>query len=271
MRNIALQIAYQGTGFYGYQIQPAQITVQSCLIAALQKLLQQEPELICAGRTDTGVHAYAQLVNFLTEHALPLERFAPALNSLLPPAVQVIQAFELPLDFNARFAALGRHYRYVLSARGQRNPMLADQLWQCRYELDLNQLKQSWLSLQGKHNFKAFCASGSYRTQFEIPIYWSRCWQHGPLMVLDIMGQSFLRNMVRTLVGTCVDIARGHLAPERLQQALQTGERKLVGMTAPAQGLYLFNVIYPPEFALNLMQPALQSWPVPLADPDLYK
>lgn len=267
MRNIALQLVYQGTGFHGYQVQPGQRTVQSCLAEALQTLLQHEPALICAGRTDAGVHAYAQLVNFQTAHRLPVDRFAPALNRMLPPDLRVLKAWEVADDFSSRFAALARHYRYVLAPNQLAHPLLRDQIWYSAHQLDLELLSQVWASLEGEHDFRAFCSQGSYRQNFRIPIYWTRSWRHGELIVLELMGQSFLYNMVRTLVGTAVDIARGHFAPERLQQALTSGERALVGVTAPPQGLYLFNVIYPPEHGIELIDAGVHAWPVPVTAP----
>ncbi len=269
MRNIALQLVYQGTHFRGYQVQPGERTVQSCLADALETLLKHQPQLICAGRTDAGVHAYAQLVNFQTEHRLPIERFTPAINHLLPPDVRVVNAWEVSADFNSRFNAQARHYRYILSSAQftlqVTHPMMREQIWHTGYSLDFKLLEQIWTSLQGEHDFRAFCAQGSYRQNYRIPIYWTRCWQHSGLIVLEIMGQSFLYNMVRTLVGTAVDIARGHLEPLRIAQALQTGERKLVGLTAPPQGLYLFNVVYPPEYRIELINQHIHAWPVPIS------
>ena len=267
MRNIALQIVYHGTCFHGYQNQPGQRTVQSCVEEALEILLQLPAPLLCAGRTDAGVHAYAQVVSFQTEHRMPVDRFVPALRSLLPEDLAVVQAWELPPEFNPRASALGRHYRYVLQPGGVFNPLIRQQVWHCPYTVDRTLLQQSWKSLEGTHDFRAFCKSGSYRQHFNSTIYWTRCWEHGPLLVLDIMGRSFLYNMVRTLVGTMVDIARGRLAPETLAQALSSGERRLVGLTAPPQGLYLFNVVYPPEYAIQLIQPTIHSWPVPVTAP----
>lgn len=269
MRRLALHIAYQGTDFCGYNMQPGLRSVQLCLKEALQKLLGHTPTLICAGRTDAGVHAYAQLVHFDTEHSIPYERLAPALNRILPKDILALQAWELPPEFNARFSALHRHYRYVLQVGQPANPMLRHHVWQCPYELNFELFKQAWMSLLGHHHFKAFCASGSYRTQFDISVYWTHAWQYESLWVFEIIGQSFLKNMVRALIGTMSDIARGHLPIDNLQQALQTGDRQFIGTTAPPQGLYLFNVVYPAQYHLDLIQKNIHNWPVPAVDPNL--
>lgn len=266
-RHLALQLAYQGTDFHGYQVQPQQRTVQSELEHALERLLGHCPQTICAGRTDAGVHAYAQVVHFSTDHSLPLERLGLALNALLPGDLRVVRCFDVPPDFSARFSAVARHYRYLIGQHPVVPPLLRQHSWFYSRELDSILLQQNWESLQGRHNFAAFCKTGSYRENFEIPIHWVRCWPYGSFWVLEIIGQSFLYNMVRTLVGTVVDIARGHLSPEVLPRALEGGERRWVGTTAPPQGLYLYNVIYPPDLGLNLIQADLHDWPVPLAPP----
>lgn len=271
LRNLAVQITYQGTDFNGYQIQPGEPrTVQAELQTVLERLLRHAPRISCAGRTDAGVHAYAQVVNFQTAKDFPVDRLAPALNSMLPGDVRAIQAWEMPADFSARFSALARHYRYILRPHeSTRNPHLRNSIWQCRYDLDFERLKQSWLSLQGQHNFQAFCKSGSYRDSYDISVHWCHAWQWQGFWVLEIIAQSFLYNMVRNLVGTMVDIARGKLPPEQLQLALDRGERHLSGSTAPPQGLYLYHVLYPAALGLELLQPNLHNWPVPLADPSL--
>lgn len=265
MRNLALQVVYHGSHFHGYQIQPGQRTVQECVEIALASLLGSPCPLLCAGRTDAGVHGYAQVVSFQTDHRMPVDRLVPALRSRLPEDLAVIQAWELPAEFNPRASALGRHYRYLLQDGGLFNPLLREGVWHCPYRVDRGLLSRVWKGIEGQHDFKAFCKSGSYRQHYLGAIYWTRCWEHRGLIVLEIFGRSFLYNMVRTLVGTSVDIARGNLPEDALQQALQTGERRRVGQTAPPQGLYLYNVIYPPEYGLELIRPEIHAWPAPIA------
>lgn len=267
MRNIALQVVYHGTHFHGYQHQPGMRTVQACVEEALETLLKQPCPLLCAGRTDAGVHGYAQVVSFQTGHRIPVERMVLALRSLLPDDLAVVQAWELPAEFNPRASALGRHYRYLLQDGGIFNPVLRNQVWHCPYRVDRGLLRQVWKSLEGQYDFKAFCKTGSYRRHYLSRIYWTRCWEHQGLIVLEILGRSFLYNMVRTLVGTSIDIARGNLPPDTIQQLLGSGDRRRVGLTAPPQGLYLFNVIYPPEYGLSLVLPGIHAWPAPIDPP----
>ncbi len=264
MRHMALQVAYDGTAFSGYQVQPKQRTVEGELKRALRQFTGQELSLICAGRTDAGVHAHAQLAAFHIDCPIPTERFAPALNRMLSGDVRVVQAFEIPADFSARFSARARHYRYLLMPHSQA-PVFRNHAWQLDFELDLDKLAEAWLAVRGLHNFKAFCASGSYRKNFEIDVKWTRCWTHGDYIVLEIMAESFLYNMVRSLVGSAVDIARGRYPLSQLQQALNTQDRSLVRFTAPPQGLYLYHVIYP-ELPVSLIYKGLHDQPVPVGE-----
>lgn len=252
MRNIALHVAYEGTHFHGYQIQQGQRTVQATLETALSHLLQDRISIICAGRTDAGVHALAQVINFHTPHTLPLERLVPALRGLLPADVAVWQAWEAPLDFHARFSAIARHYRYYLQPQAQAHPFLHSRVWLCPWALDVTLFQQTWQNLIGYHQFSAFCKSGSYRKNHWIEVLWANGeWDKG-LLVCDIVADSFLHHMVRSLIGTTTEIARGRLPSDHIQQLLQRPERQQIGPTAPPQGLYLYNVIYPPELKLYL-------------------
>lgn len=263
-RQVALQIAYEGSLFHGYQVQPNQRTVESELRLALRRFLGHEPDLICAGRTDAGVHAYSQLVAFFTDSPIPIERYAQALSRMLPDEVQVIQAFEVPADFSARFSAKARHYRYLLAPLCQA-PTLRQSAWQTPFEVPFEPLAEAWHSVRGEHNFKAFCKSGSYRNQFVINVRWTHCWQYEQYIVLEILAESFLYNMVRSLVGSAVDVARGRFPLSQIEKALATQDRQYVRFTAPPQGLYLYHVLYP-ELPQSLIVPGLHDWPVPVGE-----
>lgn len=253
LRHLGLHLVYEGTHFQGYQVQPGQRTVQGALEAALEKVLGHVCPTVCAGRTDAGVHARAQFVHFQTPHTFPLERLPLALQRHLPTDVAVLQAHELPFDFHARFSALSRCYRYFIQPQARPLPFNARYCWHYPYDFDVEKLFSLWPQLEGSHNFEAFCKSGSYRTQYQIEIEVARL-EKGPngLLCLEIQAQSFLYNMVRTLVGTVLDIARGRFPAERLQAILGTADRALVGLTAPPQGLFLWDVNYPKHFELDL-------------------
>lgn len=263
-RYLALQICYQGTHFSGYGSQPGLRTVEGELRQALSRLLGVEPLTICAGRTDAGVHAYAQLVSFSCEHGIPTERIGVALNKILPPDLRALTIWEVSPEFSARHSAMARHYRYLIRPAQWEHPLLREMVWHLSEPLDFELLKRLWLGLQGQHHFRAFCKSGSYRTHFDIHLPWTACWRYQDLIVLEVIGQNFLYNMVRSLVGTVAQIAAGGLPESYLELALSSGERRWIGRTAPPQGLCLFNVLYPPDSGVNMLNPEVHDWPIPL-------
>lgn len=260
LHHVGLHLVYEGTHFQGYQVQPQQRTVQWHLEKALAKVLGHLCPTICAGRTDAGVHARAQFVHFQTPKDFPLERLPLALQRHLPADMAVLSAQELSPDFHARFSALSRSYRYFIGSETRALPFNARYCWHYPYAFDLGLLAELWPQLLGSHNFEAFCKSGSYRTHYQIDIELAAVHlRENGLICLEIQAQSFLYNMVRTLVGTVLDIARGRFQPERLAQILNNTDRALVGLTAPPQGLFLWNVLYPSQFGLDLNAAANQQ------------
>ncbi|MGE3727711.1 MAG: tRNA pseudouridine(38-40) synthase TruA [Candidatus Sericytochromatia bacterium] len=252
-RLMGLHLVYEGTHFQGYQVQPQQRTVQLHLENALAKVLGHVCPTICAGRTDAGVHARAQFVHFQTPKAFPLERLPLALQRHLPADIAVLSAHDLSPGFHARYAALSRTYRYFIWPETRVLPFNARYCWHYPHDFDRNLLSELWPQLLGRHNFEAFCKSGSYRTNFIIEIEQARVLTApNGVICLEIQAQSFLYNMVRTLVGTVLDIARGRFPAQHLAQILSSTDRALVGLTAPPQGLFLWNVLYPAQFGLDL-------------------
>lgn len=257
----ALQVAYDGSQFAGYQVQPGLRTVQGELEAALNKLLGAISKTNPAGRTDAGVHAYAQLVNFNTPSALPLDRMLSPLRRLLPDDIGVVKAWSVPPDFHARFKALARHYRYRVALTKQHHPLARQRFWAYPHTVDLQLLTEVWEQLVGKAHFGAFCKQSGYTRSDELEVLWTRVRQQGPWLEFDIMADRFLHNMVRALVGTALDIARGRFPADHIQTLLAQPDRAQIGLTAPAHGLYFYNVVYPPEYGLTLLEPLLQLDP----------
>ena len=248
MRNIKALIEYDGTGFKGFQIQPLVRTVQGELEKALQNLTQEKVKVIGAGRTDAGVHALGQVINFSTAAMIPVERFPLALNRYLPEDLRVLAAEEVAADFHARFTACWKTYRYLFR-RGKtekvfwRNYALvlpADR------ELNLRAMQKAARFLVGKHDFSAFCASGSEVKNYERTIWHCgfRKWNTG--WALEVTADGFLYHMIRNIFGPLQAVGEGKLIPEDIPQILASRQRSQAGPTAPPQGLYLVQVGYYP-------------------------
>lgn len=242
MRNIKLVIEYDGTDFLGWQWQPEGRTVQRELQSALKQLLQDTPKVYAAGRTDSGVHALGQVVNFKTEQRLDLYAIQTGLDSYLPSDVRILSAVEVNERFHARFSAVGRVYRYVISKRLR--AVARQYAWFCKYELDVNLMKEASQFLLGTHNFQAFSKRNEeeshYLSRVE-RIYWEDA---GDELVMEIEANRFLHNMVRIIVGSMVDVGRGRLSPVKLREILENGERIHAGVKTPSHGLFLVKVNY---------------------------
>lgn len=253
MRNIRLTLQYDGTNYAGWQCQAPRIkTVQKTVENALRKILRQRIRLIGSGRTDAGVHAFAQTANFKTGSAIALRKLQKALNGNLPADISVTKAEESPAAFHARYDAKSKIYRYAILNSPHRLPLLKNKVYHCPYPLDIKLMKREAKSLIGRHDFKAFCASsGSVRdtsrtikklTVSSVPLPGGEGGYS--LIIIDIEADGFLYNMARAIVGTLIDTARGRFAPGSLKRALDSQDRRLSGPTVPACGLCLLKVKY---------------------------
>jgi tRNA pseudouridine38-40 synthase len=244
-RNLRLLLEYDGTRYHGWQRQKNALTVQEVLEAALARLTGQALKVIGSGRTDAGVHALGQVANFQTTSPLPLKAFVHGLNSLLPPDLAVLKVEEAPPGFHARKSALAKTYEYRILNRPIRSPLHQHHVWWLPYALNLEAMRQAAVALVGEHDFAAFQASGSSvkntGRRVEAATWHSR---PGGWLCFTITADGFLRGMVRSLVGTLVEIGRGKRSPGDLAALLQSGDRRRVGPTAPPQGLYLVEVRY---------------------------
>jgi len=243
-RNIKLTIEYDGSHYHGWQCQKDVASVQETLSKAIKKLTGEDIMPEGAGRTDEGVHAYGQVANFRTKSSIPAEKFTPALNTHLPEDIVIVASEEVDPNFHARFSAKGKHYRYIVLNRPQRSAIWAKRAWHVRGELDFEAMVKASQYFVGRHSFKAFCASGHNIKNFERTIFLSQWRREGDLLIFDTKGEGFLYNMVRIMVGTMVDIGKGRFKPEVIKEAIETGERNNLGVTAPPYGLYLMEVYY---------------------------
>ena len=259
MRNIKLTVAYDGTDFNGWQAQPGQSTIQGALTDVLEKVTQRRLTIHAAGRTDAGVHAAAQVVNFKTEAELAPEEFQRAFNALLPPAIRVNAAEEVGPDFHSRWNALAKTYQYRIYRGRVVPPFVWKYVHHDPFELNFDAMAAAARAFLGEHDFSTFAASsGSEEDDRERAtvrtIYhseWTRlCLNRtggasAEEWVYTVRGRSFLRHMVRKMAGTLVEVGRGKLAPEDLPKLIELRDRSKSGVTMPAQGLCLESVEYP--------------------------
>jgi tRNA pseudouridine38-40 synthase len=240
---LRLTLEYDGTDFRGWARQPGQRTVEGALREALDAVLTGWSGLAVAGRTDAGVHATGQVASLEATGGPPAERVAEALNTALPDDVAVVRAEEAPAGFHARFSAVGRSYRYVVLSRRVRAPLRSRRaLWWPR-PLDEGALDACAALLHGEHDFTAFTPTETQHEVFRREIRAAAWDRRGDELHFTITADSFLRHMVRTLVGTMLE------CPERLEELLRGRPRSEAGMTAPPWGLVLERVHYdePPE------------------------
>ncbi|MDR1211149.1 MAG: tRNA pseudouridine(38-40) synthase TruA [Spirochaetaceae bacterium] len=244
-RNIRLLIAYDGTDFAGWQIQKNRRTVQALIEAALETMHRERRALTASGRTDAGVHAAGQTANFHTDIAnMEGRRFVPALNSLLPKDVRVLDAAETSLDFHARFDARSRTYRYHIIAGRAALPherRYALQLWR---RPDINRLNEYARRLRGEMDCSVFASPkdpSKSRTRY---IYGASFFVEGDTLVFEISANAFLWRMVRSVAGTLLHYEQKGLSAASFGDILNSGDRSLAGPTVPPEGLFLWKVEY---------------------------
>jgi tRNA pseudouridine38-40 synthase len=251
MRNIKLIIEYDGTGYSGWQVQPNGITIQEIMEGALARMLGEPAKLRSSGRTDAGVHARGMVACFNTDKGLPLRAFREGLNTMLPNDIAVRDACEVPLPFNPRADAKAKHYRYTILLDGLRSPLARYTAWRLPGRLDLAAMRAACALFVGEHNFSAFRASNCAAKTTVRRINALELVQEGAFIHLDVNGTGFLKNMVRIMAGTIVEVGQGRRAPQDVAKLLREGDRQVSGMTAPPHGLCLMQVFYRPELLVD--------------------
>ena len=249
MRYFKLIIAYDGTDFHGWQIQSNKPTIQGEIVNVLRRITQENVQLHGAGRTDAGVHALGQVGSFRTQSALSAGEFQRALNALLPPTIRIVVAEEVGPDFHARWSARGKIYRYRIYRGRVVPPMLWRYVLHYPFPLDEDVMRIAASRYVGPHDFAAFAAStGSEDDDKERStvreIYSSELVrsEDGEELVYTVRGRSFLRYMVRKMVGTLLEVGRGKLRPEDIERLYELRDRSKSGPTVPPQGLCMVSV-----------------------------
>lgn len=261
---IALGLEYCGTGFEGWQSQPHGRTIQNQVEQAIGKIASAPVSVVCAGRTDTGVHALGQVLHFDTGVVRPLTAWVRGVNTHLPAGVAVLWSREVPEDFHARFSALSRRYRYILCNRGVRSAVCNGRAGWYHQALDVGAMQQALGFLLGEHDFSAFRAAqcqahSPVRTLADASVRRSGDW-----VVFEFEANAFLHHMVRNLVGALIYVGNGNYPPEWIAELLQHRDRRLSPPTFSPDGLYLAGVSYPDRWNLpdrgRIIAPL--SWPL---------
>lgn len=244
MRNLKLTLEYDGTNFNGWQKQKDKRTVQEEVELALSKILKQDVTITGSGRTDAGVHALAQVANFKTEKTIKPQELLFGINTMLPIDIVVTNVEEVDDEFNSRNSAKKKHYRYVINNSKFPSALNANREYHFKYFLDIEAMQMAADDLVGEHNFKAFAAAGSTVKDTTRTIYLLKVNRLGDRVIIDVVGNGFLYNMVRIIVGTLLDIGSGKLDICVMKNMIETGDRALGGRTAGPEGLYLVDVEY---------------------------
>jgi len=249
MRNLKLVLAYDGTEFSGWQVQPDCATIQGTLASTIGRITGEKVLPQGSGRTDAGVHALAQVATFATESTIPADNLVKALNDILPSSIRILEASQAPPEFHARKSALAKTYRYRMYRGAICPPFLARYVWHYPYPLDESAMQQAAGLVIGEHDFTSFAAADLERGCDEEAsnvrrIFESEWERSGDELIYTVRGNGFLHHMVRNLVGTFVLVGKDTLQPQDVAGILQARNRSAAGATAPASGLYLAKVEY---------------------------
>ena len=255
VRNLKLILAYDGTDFAGWQVQPGRATVQGTLASAIGRLTGENVLPQGSGRTDAGVHALAQVASFQSVSTIPTENWAPALNHILPPSIRVLEVTEVPPDFHPRKSAQAKTYRYRIHRAAICPPFAARYAWHYPYPLDETAMIAAAEVVVGEHDFTSFAAVDPERVErmtanaddapTNLREIFSSAWQRDSYeLIYTVRGSGFLHHMVRNLVGTFILIGKGTITREDFERILAARNRSTAGPTAPAHGLFLVGVEY---------------------------
>ena len=243
-RNLKITVEYDGVRFSGWQFQPDRRTVQDEVEKALAVLLGQKVRVRVAGRTDAGVHALGQVCSLRTDHDVTPDRLMRGLNGILPADVAIVAAEEMDDDFDPRFSARGKHYRYRLLNRVGRTSLHRNRCWHLWRPLDLHAMRAALSHLHGRHDFSAFRAADCPNRQPVKTLRQAHLRVEPPFVEMHFEASGFLKQMVRIIVGTVVEVGQGKRSADEIPEILASGDRRRAGRTAPGGGLTMMEVMY---------------------------
>jgi len=248
MRNIKLVLEYDGAAFFGFQKQPGKPTIQEALEKALSTFFRHKMKITAAsGRTDSGVHAEEQVVNFKVSSPEPLKRIQRGLNALLPDSVVIKTIQEASQDFHARYSLRSKTYEYRVWNHSYRSPLMAGRVFHVSYPLDLASMRKATRFLTGRHVFRSFTSPAMMKKKDASCVRTIKRFQikkRGHLILFQIEADGFLYHMIRNMVGTLLEVGRGKKIPAAMTAILKAKNRSSAGMTAPSEGLTLLKVKY---------------------------
>jgi tRNA pseudouridine38-40 synthase len=253
MNRVALGIEYKGTDFHGFQVQPSGVkTVQQALETALSKVANEAITLVCAGRTDAGVHATSQVIHFDTLSVRPEKAWLRGTRPYLPDSISVRWAKPVVPQFHARFSALTRTYRYLITDAKTPSGLLHDQITWSSRPLDVELMREGAAFLVGRHDFTSFRATQCQAKSPVREINYMHVVRRGDLIIVEVQANAFLHHMVRNMVGVLMAVGAGDKPPIWVAEVLAARDRSAGGVTAKPFGLYLVGVDYPADFGLPL-------------------
>ncbi len=244
MRNIKMTVSYEGTAYCGWQIQNKESSIQATIQDRYYELFKEKIHLIGSGRTDAGVHSLNQIVNFKTSILLEPHRIQRALNAKLPKDIRIKNVCTAPLNFHARYDAIGKTYLYIINIGEVDNLILSRFSTKITYPLNIQGIDQGIKYFLGEHDFSAFTSKGSDPGSYVRNIIDFRVLEQNNLMAFVVTGNGFLYKMVRTMVGTLIEVGRSKISPKDIPIIIESKERKNAGPTANPEGLILAQVYY---------------------------
>ena len=242
--NILIKIVYDGTNFYGFQYQPDKRTIENELTLGIQNTIKEKTKIYYAGRTDRGVHALGQYANFKSDTTIDIGNLPRVINYNLPEDVSVIGAKYVDDDFHARFSAKKKKYRYVVYRSRYRNALLCNRAYEYPFNLNIEKMRTSMNYLLGEHDYNSFMGRNAIVKDTIRSIDSVDIIENRNFLYFDFVGKSFLKNMIRIIVGTALEIGNGRFSELHMKEVLDKKNRKAAGPTAPSCGLYLLDVEY---------------------------
>ena len=244
MKRVMLVVAYDGTNYHGWQVQPNGVTIEGVLNQKLSELLGESITVIGASRTDSGVHSYGNVAVFDTETRIPAEKISYAVNQRLPEDIVVQSSKEVPFDFHPRHCDSRKTYEYRILNREFSMPTRRKDTYFTYRKLDVASMKAAAMYLVGEHDFKSFCATAAVVETTVRTIYEIQVTKQEDIITIRVTGGGFLYNMVRIIAGTLIQVGLGEIKPEDMPDILHACERTTAGPTAPAHGLTMIGIAY---------------------------